>query len=80
MRAGKNVAQERALAVPGDAAYRLIGLTIIAVVPALFWTAIVALIGAAVGHPQSVVTLATIGAAIATFLFTVVSALFGRAS
>lgn len=62
----------------GDAAYRLAGLSIIALVPALFWTGIVALVGAAVGHPPGAVTLMTVGAAIATFLFTAVSTLFAR--
>jgi hypothetical protein len=38
----------------------------------------VALIGAAVGHPPSAITLMTVGAAIATFLFTAVNMLLAR--
>jgi hypothetical protein len=63
-----------------NTAYRLMGLTVIALVPALFWTGVVALIGAAIGHPPGAITLLTVGAVIATFLFTVVSALLGRAA
>jgi hypothetical protein len=39
----------------------------------------VAGVGSAIGHPVGIATLATIGAAIATFLFTAVLALFVRA-
>jgi hypothetical protein len=67
-----------ARAEAGDAAYRVAGLTVIAVFPALFWTALAALIGNAVGHPPGVATLATMGAAIATFLFTAATMLFAR--
>jgi hypothetical protein len=72
-RTSKNLAIDR-----GDATYQLAGLTIIALVPALFWTGIVALVGAAIGHPPGAVTLMTVFAAIATFLFTAVSTLFAR--
>jgi Ca2+/H+ antiporter len=77
MRAGKHSAKAQALEAT-DAAYRLVGLTIIALVPALFWTGVLAAVGTAIGHPLSSATLATVGAAIATFLFTAVSALFAR--
>jgi hypothetical protein len=77
MRADKHLAKTRALAAE-DAAYRLVGLTIIALVPALFWTGVLAAVGNAIGHPLSVATLTTVGAAIATFLFTAVGALFAR--
>jgi hypothetical protein len=63
---------------PTDTAYRLMGLTIIALVPALFWTGVLAAVGTAIGHPLSTAALATVGAAIATFLVTAVSALFAR--
>jgi len=79
IRAGKHLAESRALEA-NDAAYRLVGLTIIALVPALFWTGVLAAVGSAIGHPFSSATLATVGAAIATFLFTAVSALFARIS
>ena len=76
-RADKHLVKARALEAD-DAAYRLMGLTVMALVPALFWTGVVALIGAAVGHPPSAITLTTVGAAIATFLFTAVNMLLAR--
>ncbi len=79
MRRADTLAKERAIAAHEDAAYRLIGLTIIALVPALFWTGVVALIGTAVGHAPSAITLTTVGGAIATFLFTAMSTLLARA-
>lgn len=69
-----------AQAAAGDSAYRGMGLTIIALFPALFWTGLAALIGNAVGHPPGVATLATMGAAIATFLFTASVMLFSKTS
>ena len=75
----KIVARERALAGANDAAYQLLGLTVVALFPALFWTAVAAAVGSAIGHPLGIATLATIGAAIATFLFTAVLTLFSRA-
>jgi glucose uptake protein GlcU len=68
----------RALDSGGDAHYRLLGLMIIALFPALFWTGLLALVGAAIGQPPSVVTLTTVGAAIATFLFAATAALFAK--
>lgn len=76
----KNTANERALAGADDAGYQLLGLVIIALVPALFWTGVVGAVGTAIGHPLSAAMLATVGAAIATFLFTAVMTLFARAS
>jgi hypothetical protein len=75
----KHRAKERARATTDDAAYELVGLTIIALVPALFWTGIAAGVGAALGHPLSSATLATVGAAIATFLLSAMMTLFARA-
>jgi len=75
----KDRANERARAAADDAAYELLGLTIIALVPALFWTGVVALIGTAAGQAPSAVTLMTVGAVIATFLFTAVSRLLAPA-
>ena len=63
-----------------DAAYRLLGLAIITLFPALFWTAVLALIGYAIGHPVSLAALVTFGAAIATFLFTATALLFRQTS
>ncbi len=78
MRTAKTMAKERALMATDEAAYRLLGLTIIALVPALFWTGVVAAIGSAIGQPPSAITLVTVGAAIATFLFTAATTLFAR--
>jgi glucose uptake protein GlcU len=75
----KDQATASARAAADDAAYELLGLTIIALVPALFWTGVVALVAAAVGQTPSAITLATVGAAIATFLFSAVMTLFARA-
>jgi dolichol kinase len=72
-------ARPPARAADTDAAYRLVGLAIIALVPAAFWSGLAALIGHAVGHPPSLAALATFGAAIATFLITVVSAVDANA-
>jgi hypothetical protein len=74
----KNLAKERALTDADDAAYRLMGLTVAALFPALFWTGVAAAVGSAIGHPLSIATLATVGAAIATFLFSAVMTLFAR--
>jgi hypothetical protein len=68
----------RTLDRDSDAHYRLLGLMIIALFPALFWTGLLALAGSAIGHPPSVVTLTTVGAAIATFLFAATAALFAK--
>jgi hypothetical protein len=58
-----------------NGAQRLAGLAIVSVLPALFWTLLLAVAGNAVGHPFDPLALATIGAAIAAFLAAVVSAL-----
>ena len=60
----------------GDqSSHRLTGLAIISVIPALFWTALLAVVGNAIGHALDPLALATIGAAIAAFLAAVVTAL-----
>jgi hypothetical protein len=78
MRTAKTIAKERALTAADEAGYRLLGLTIIALVPALFWTGVVAAVGTAIGQPPSAITLMTVGAAIATFLLTAAMTLFAR--
>ena len=50
-----------------EASYRFAGLLIVSLFPALFWTALIAGIGSAVGHSPSAVSLMTIGTAIAVF-------------
>jgi hypothetical protein len=50
-----------------EASYRFAGLLIVSLFPALFWTALIAGIGAAVGHTASALSLMTIGTAIAVF-------------
>jgi hypothetical protein len=54
-----------------DAAYQLAGMLIVSLFPALFWTLSIAGIGAAVGYSFSALSLATFGAAVATFCGTV---------
>jgi hypothetical protein len=58
-----------------DNSHRLAGLAIVSVIPALFWTAVLAVVGNAIGHALDPLALATIGAAIAAFLAAVVTAL-----
>jgi hypothetical protein len=50
-----------------EASHRFAGLLIVSLFPALFWTALIAGIGSAVGHSASAGSLMTIGTAIAVF-------------
>jgi hypothetical protein len=59
---------------------RLAGLLIVSLAPALFWTALLAAGGNALGHQPHALTLATIGAAIAAFLAAVANALASKFS
>jgi hypothetical protein len=61
-----------------DATYRFAGLLIVALFPALFWTAVAAGIGAAAGYMPTPAALMTFGAAVGTFCATVGQALFFR--
>ena len=61
-----------------EASYRLVGLLIVSLFPALFWTALLAIGGSAIGTPLSPLALATVGAAIAAMLAAVFKALFAR--
>lgn len=61
-----------------DASDQLLGLMIVSLVPAVFWTAIIAAVGAAVGHAMSPAALVTFGAAVAAFLAAAGSALLAR--
>ena len=61
-----------------EASYRFAGLLIVSLFPALFWTALIAGIGSAVGHSPSAVSLMTIGTAIAVFCAGVGQMLFSR--
>jgi hypothetical protein len=65
---------------PEDAAYRITGLMIVSILPALFWTGLLALTLSAIGVVASPLALATVGAAIATFLAAVANALFMKLS
>lgn len=60
--------------------HRLIGLLIVALVPALFWSGLIALVGYALGYSVSPYMLATIGASIAAFLALVMKALTAQVS
>jgi hypothetical protein len=61
-----------------EASYRLAGLLIVSLFPALFWTTVLAIAGYALGTPLSPLALATVGAAIAAMLAAVFKALFAR--
>lgn len=67
-----------AFKVDDDAAHRLVGRLIVSLIPALFWTALFAGVGAVAGYWPSAVILATVGFAIATFLDGVTRSLFGH--
>jgi hypothetical protein len=64
-----------AAATSEHGSHRLVGLALVSLFPALFWTGILALVGGAIGQPLDPLALATIGAAIAAFLAAVVTAL-----
>lgn len=55
-----------------------IGLVIAALLPALFWTLLVAGIGHAIGQAPSLATLMLIGSSIAAFLALVVGSIIAR--
>ena len=61
-----------------EASYRLLGLLIVSLFPALFWTTVAAIGASALGAPLSPLALATIGAAIAAFLAAALNQLFAR--
>jgi hypothetical protein len=61
-----------------DGTHQFAGLLIVSLFPALFWMAVVAGIGAAVGHAPTPAALMTFGAAVAAFLALVGQALFSR--
>jgi hypothetical protein len=58
--------------------HRLLGIFIVSVLSALFWIGLAAAIGAALGRPLGLLALATIAAAITTFLFAVGRTLIDR--
>jgi hypothetical protein len=61
-----------------DASYRLAGLLVVSLFPALFWTAVLAAGALVLGVSLSPLALATVGAAIAALLAGVFSALTAR--
>jgi hypothetical protein len=61
-----------------DGTHQVAGLLIVSLFPALFWMAVVAGIGAAVGHAPAPAALMTFGTAVASFLALVCQALFSR--
>ncbi len=61
-----------------EASYRLAGLLVVSLFPALFWTTLLAVGAFALGMPLSPLALATVGAAIAAFLAAVFNALLAR--
>jgi hypothetical protein len=78
--AGSNRSRSHVAVASGDALYRAMGLAIIALFPALFWTGLLALVGDKMGEAPSATTLAAVGTTIAAFVFASVSALFARLS
>jgi hypothetical protein len=62
-----------------DASQQLLGLMIVSLFPALFWTALIAGTGAAAGHTFGPEALVSFGTAVAAFLAAVGQALFSRA-
>lgn len=54
---------------------RAIGLSLVAIVPAMFWTVLVAIAGLLLNHPLSPAALAMTAAAIAGFLLIIASGL-----
>jgi len=61
-----------------ESSYRIAGLLIVSLFPALFWTTLLAVGGYALGTPLSPLALATFGAAIAAGLAAVFTTLFSR--
>lgn len=61
-----------------DASEQLLGLMIVSLVPAVFWTALVAAVGAGLGYDVSPATLVTFGTAVVAFLAATGSALLAR--
>jgi hypothetical protein len=59
-----------------DATHRFAGVLLVSLFNTLFWTALLTVGGAAIGHPPSAFALLTIGAAIAAFLAAVAHKLF----
>jgi hypothetical protein len=58
--------------------HRLIGIFVVSLLSALFWIGLAAGIGAALGRPLGLFALATLAAAITTFLFAVGRGLIDR--
>ena len=61
-----------------SAKHQFIGLLIVALFPAVFWTAAAAGIGAAIGHAPTPLALMIFGAAVAAFCTVIGQALFSR--
>ena len=78
--AATKLSNERVLKIEEETFYRLLGLSIMALVPALFWTGVLALAGIALGAPFSAPVLACTGAAIATFILTAMNAFYVKLS
>jgi hypothetical protein len=58
---------------------RSVGLVIATLVPAVFWTAVIAAVGSYFDSPLSMSSLSMIGSTIALFLYAICSALMSRA-
>lgn len=57
---------------------KALGILFASIVPALFWTAMLALVGGAFGQSLSLATLVTVGGSITAFLALIVGSLVAR--
>jgi hypothetical protein len=57
---------------------RVLGLALASIVPAVFWTSVVAVVGNAVGQPPGMLTLALVALSITAFLAIVVASVISR--
>jgi hypothetical protein len=78
--AATKISRARVLAADEQTFYRVLGLSIAALIPALFWTGVLALVGTAVGTPLSAQALAITGTAIAGVILAATYALFLKIS
>jgi hypothetical protein len=63
-----------------ETTHQLMGVLAVALFSALFWSGLMAAVGAIIGHPPSAFVLMTVAASIAGFLVVVVSRLVARAN
>ena len=80
MTAATQTLQSHTLAMPGDGrSFKVAGLAFAMLVPALFWVAVIAAVGHAVGFSMTASGLVIVGAAICLFIGTVCAPLMLKA-